>query len=140
MSMIRVRTGHVAVVAVVATVLVAAALAVSGAKASSKPANVGVPLAAPYNEPIPAYGNYKGWGYVGGGYYGGGARLVAPRPVTAYEWNGSRWLERTRQPGTRVYIWPYAQGWSWTWTQETGWYAMRTDALTIGYRPIAIAT
>ncbi|MCW2921839.1 MAG: hypothetical protein JWL76_1713 [Thermoleophilia bacterium] len=143
--MIRVRTWHIAMVAILATVLVAGALALSSAKAADKPVNAGVPLAAPYNEPIAAYASYKGWGTVEGGFYGYGARtaagFVAPAPKTAWEWNTSRgWLQRGRTPGTRVYIWPYAAGWSWTWTESTGWYAMQTSDLMIGYRPIAIAT
>ncbi len=138
MSTIRIRTWHVAVVAILATALVAAALAVSSAEASKRPVNAGVPLAAPYNEPIPAYASYQGWGTVEGGFYGN--RLVAPAAKVAWHWNGRSWVQRSRTPGTRVYIWPYASGWSWTWTENTGWLAMHTSDLMIGYRPIAIAT
>lgn len=141
--MIRVRTWHVAAVAILATLIVAAALAVSSAEASKRPVNAGVPLAAPYNEPIAAYPSYKGWGTVEGGFYGSArtaAGFVAPAPKVAWYWNGSAWSQRGRSPGTRVYIWPYAAGWSWTWTESTGWYAMQTSDLMIGYRPIAIAT
>jgi hypothetical protein len=139
MSTIRMRTWHIALVAILTTVIVAAALAMSSAKAADKPVNAGVPLAAPYNEPIPAYASYKGWGTVEGGFYGS-ARLVAPAPKVAWHWNGSAWSQRGRSPGTRVYIWPYAAGWSWTWTESTGWLAMQTSDLMIGYRPIAVAT
>lgn len=139
MSMLRVRTWHVAAVAILTTLLVAAAVAVSSAEASKRPLNAGVPLAAPYNEPIPAYASYKGWGTVEGGFYGT-ARLVAPAPKVAWHWTGTTWVQRGRTPGTRVYIWPYASGWSWTWTESTGWLAMHTSDLMIGYRPIAVAT
>lgn len=138
MSMLRMRTWHLNAVAALTTVIVAAVLAVSNAEASRTAVNAGVPLAAPYQEPIPAYANYKGWGTVEGGFYT--ARLMAPAPKVAWEWSGSQWLQRGRTPGTRVYIWPYASGWSWTWTESSGWYAMRTSDLLIGYRPIAIAT
>lgn len=139
MSMLRMRTWHVAAVAILTTLLVAAALAVSSAEASKRPVNAGVPLAAPYNEPIPAYASYKGWGTVHST-YNDQRGFAGPIPRVAWHWNGSAWSQRSRTPGTRVYIWPYASGWSWTWTESTGWLAMHTSDLTIGYRPIAVAT
>ncbi len=138
MSTFRVRTWHIALVAILTTAVVAAALAVSSAEASKRPVNAGVPLAAPYNEPIPAYDGFQGWGQVGSG-TSTAYHLVAQTKV-AWHWNGRSWVQRSRTTGTRVYIWPYAAGWSWTWTQNTGWLAMRTSDLTIGFRPIAIAT
>lgn len=138
-STIRVRTWHVALVLALASALVAGALATTSHQAASKPVNAGVPLSAPAHEPIPAYDGYKGWGQVSGGFYG---NTFAPaQPKTAWEWNARYgWMQRGRTPGTRVYIWPYAAGWSWTWTESTGWYAMQTKDLQIGFRPIAIAT
>ena len=141
MSMIRMRTWHIAAVAILTTVIVAAALAVSSAEASKRPVNAGVPLAAPYNEPIPAYDSYKGWGAVHGTYgdFNGFAGPIHSK--VAWHWNGTAWSQRYgRTPGLRVYIWPYAAGWSWTWTESTGWLAMQTRDLVIGYRPIAVAT
>jgi hypothetical protein len=140
LALTRVRSWHVAVLAIITTVAVATVLAVAAAEASKRPVNAGVPLTAPLHEPMPAYASYRGWGQVAYASYGT-ARLMAPRPVTAWEWNAQRgWVQRSRSVGERVYIWPYAAGWSWTWTQSTGWYAMQTSALTIGYRPIAVAT
>lgn len=124
-------------VAILATALVAAALAVSSAEASRRPVNAGVPLAAPYHEPIPAYDSYKGWGTVDRGMYAN--RLIVKSKV-AWHWNGGSWVQRSRTPSTRVYIWPYASGWSWTWTETTGWLAMQTSDLVIGYRSLAVAT
>ena len=31
-----------------------------------------------------------------------------------------------QSPGQRVYIYPYAVGWSWAWTQSTGWVAVNS--------------
>ena len=133
---IRVRAWHVAAAFVASTVLVAGILAFGAAQSTGNPVNAGVPLSAPYQEPIPAYPSYIGWGQVSGSSYSS-LRAV---PVTAWYWTGSRWDERSRYVGQRVYIYPYTAGWSWTWTQGSGWMAMRTNQLTIGYRPIAIAT
>lgn len=139
MSTIRIRTWHVLAVFLVMGALVAGALAFAATNEAATPVNVGVPLAAPYQEPIPAHANYLGWGQVTSA--AGNSWATNVRRHTAWEWNTSRgWIERSRTSGTRVYIYPYGSGWSWTWTQSTGWLAMRTNLLTIGYRPIAIAT
>lgn len=134
---IRLRTWHVAAAFVASVAFVALLLAFGAAQTTGNPVNAGVPLSAPLNEPIPAYDGYKGWGQVSSGGAYSSLRAV---PVTAWHWNGRSWVQSSRYVGTRVYIWPYASGWAWTWTQNTGWLAMRTNALTIGYRPIAIAT
>lgn len=136
---IKIRTWHLVLVVLVATGIVAATLAIAASSAAERPVTAGVPLSAPAHEPIPAYPAYSGWGQVAG--FGYRAGLVAPRPVVAWQWyDRYGWIQRGRTPGTRVYVYPYASGWSWTWTESTGWYAMRTSDLTIGYRPIAIAT
>jgi hypothetical protein len=137
---LRVRTWHVLAVFAASILLVAGALAFGTAQSSGTPVNAGVPLSAPYQEPVPAYSSYIGWGQVASGntgYYGATLRAV---PVIAWYWDGSAWQQRSRYVSQRVYIYPYTQGWSWTWTQGSGWMAMRTSQLTIGYRPIAIAT
>jgi hypothetical protein len=137
---IRIRAWHVLAAFAASAVLVASFLAFGAAQSSGTPVNAGVPLAAPYSEPIPAYASYQGWGQVanGGGYYG--AATLRSVPVVAWYWNGSGWVQRSRYVGQRVYIYPYAQGWSWTWSEGSGWLAMRTSQLTIGYRPTVIAT
>lgn len=138
---LRVRAWHVIAAFVVSATVVVAVLAFGAAQTSGTPVNAGVPLSAPLQDPIPAYASYIGWGQVSSGnsYYYGGASLRAV-PVTAWYWSGSAWSQRSRYVGQRVYIYPYASGWSWTWSQDQGWLAMRTSQLTIGYRPIAIAT
>jgi hypothetical protein len=142
MRTIRIRSWHVALVLLLVTGLVATALVAASAEASKRPVNAGVPLSAPLQEPIPAHDGYQGWGQVRSAFGNGDVgRLRAPAPVAAWQWyDNYGWYQRGRSPGTQVYIWPYAAGWSWTWTERTGWYAMRTSDLTIGYRPIAIAT
>lgn len=139
LASIRVRAWHVIAAFVVSATIVVAVLAFGAAQTSGTPVNAGVPLSAPLQEPVPAYASYVGWGQVASGYgygfYGGAAQ-----GVTAWYWNGSSWSQRSRYVGDRVYIYPYTSGWSWTWTQRTGWLAMRTSQLTIGYRPIAVAT
>ena len=137
-SSIRIRARHVVVTCAASIVVVAALLAFSTAQTSGNPVNAGVPLSAPANEPIPAYDGYKGWGQVT--VSGGGPSHLRLAPVAAWYWTGRSWTATSRTASARVYIYPYASGWSWTWTQSTGWLAMRTSALTIGYRPIAIAT
>jgi hypothetical protein len=133
---IRIRAWHVLAMFAASAVLVASFLAFGAAQSSGNPVNAGVPLAAPYSEPIPAYASYQGWGQVAGGSYSS-LRAV---PVVAWYWNGRSWVQRSRYVGARVYIYPYAQGWSWTWSEGSGWLAMRTNQLTIGYRPSIIAT
>ena len=137
MSSISLKARHVLVAFAASTLLVASFLAFGAAQTSGTPVNAGLALAATYQEPIPAYPSYVGWGQVdGGGAYAG----FRSQSVTAWYWDGYSWSQRARTAGTRVYIYPYAAGWSWTWTQSTGWMAMRTSSLTIGYRPIAAVT
>lgn len=135
-SSIRIRAWHVAATFAASVVLVASFLAFGAAQTSGNPVNAGVPLAATYQEPTPAYASYVGWGSVSGGYYSS-LRAV---PVSAWHWTGRSWIETSRYVGARVYIYPYASGWSWTWSQSSGWLAMRTSNLTIGYRPSIAVT
>jgi hypothetical protein len=44
----------------------------------------------------------------------------------AYRWSGGSWHVASFASGTQVYIYPYATGWSWVWTQSTGWLATRS--------------
>lgn len=138
LTLVRIRTWHLAVVALAVTGIVVATLTTAANSAAERPVTAGVPLSAPLQEPIPAYAAYQGWGQVSGGY---GYRFGPLQVVTAWQWDSRYgWRPAARTPGSRVYIHPYASGWSWTWTQATGWYAMRTSDLTIGYRPVAVAT
>ncbi len=140
-SMIRIRAWHVVAALVLATAIVAGVIATAANDAASKPVTAGVPLSAPAQEPIQAYDSYKGWGQVDYDYGNGDLPLVGGRAQLAWQWYPNYgWYQRSRSGGTRVYIWPFAKGWVWTWTQDTGWYAMQTKSVIIGYRSIAIAT
>lgn len=139
-SSIRIRAWHLFVAFAASMVLVAGFLAFGAAQTSGTPVNAGVPLSAPYQEPIPAYASYRGWGQVVAAAEYSGYRHMSGSSVTAWHWSGSAWQQSSRYYGERVYIYPYASGWSWTWTQSKGWLAMRTSSLIVGYRPIAIAT
>ena len=83
---------------------------------------------------------YKGWAHVDVGLYCGGMNpgqdyidsLRAPRP--AWRWTGSAWTRASLATSTQVYVWPYATGWSWVWTQRTGWLAMQDEHLVINPR------
>ena len=60
------------------------------------------------------------------------ARLdFAPRAVTFWRWTGSAWGKATLTNGEWVYVYPYAVGWSWVWTQRTGWVAAQDVSLFV---------
>lgn len=50
-------------------------------------------------------------------------RLV-PRP--AWRWNGAGWSPEVINADERAYAAPYAPGWSWVWTDRTGWQVIET--------------
>ncbi len=58
-----------------------------------------------------------------------------PEPVISWTWSGTAWtseLLTSLAPGARVYVYPYAAGWRWVWTKETGWRVM--DERDLGFR------
>jgi hypothetical protein len=79
---------------------------------------------------IPSYvhpwAGYKGWGVVKT-YYCAPGMLCPMYPTAAYapawRWNGA-WNRAYVANETPVYVYPYAVGWSWIWTANTGWLAM----------------
>lgn len=79
-----------------------------------------VPLANP---------RYTGWGRVAGSH----AWCQGGCQASAYQWSARNrmWYRTTRTRADDVYIYPYANGWSWTWTNEAGWLAMRNGDLTV---------
>jgi len=140
----RIGAWHLAAITTITTIAVGIALVAASAEASKRPVSAGVPLAAPLQEPISAYDGYEGWGQVAHGFF---ASAAAQPPIMAFKLveapypQRSYWVQRSRFAGERVYIAPLGyEGWSWTWTSRTGWYAMETHRLTIGYQPIAVAT
>lgn len=63
--------------------------------------------------------SYTGWGNV--------ESALASYP--AYRKVGSYWVQHNRPAGTRIYIAPYAAGWSWTYTASTGWLVEQGEYL-----------
>lgn len=79
--------------------------------------------------------SYTGYGYVNtlptwcqqgvcDGWY------QAPASAPAWIWS-NKWVSGPRANKTRVWIVPFASGWSWTWTSSTGWRAMQQHYLSI---------
>lgn len=88
--------------------------------------------------PSTVFPSTKGWVYVKSepvicpAIYPAPAYCSQPSRVGAWHWSGSAWSQRSLAGGTSVYVWPYATGWHWAWTQRTGWLAVRTSDLTTG--------
>lgn len=49
---------------------------------------------------------------------------MMPPPIQAWRWTRSGWVSSGLQAGQKAYFAPYATGWRWAWTQETGWVAI----------------
>lgn len=74
--------------------------------------------------------DYSGWART--------ARVPACATTTAscrdnsapvYQWTGSDWRAFALQGDVQVWVQPYTGGWSWAWTQQTGWVAIHTADL-----------
>ena len=79
----------------------------------------------PCQSAVPA--TYKGWAHVANGCgisYENGYRI-------AWRWTGSTWARAYVWNGAQVYVWPYGGGWSWIWTQQTGWLALQSNVLLV---------
>jgi hypothetical protein len=92
---------------------------------------------------------YKGWATISR-HQCGGIRTMDLQIFTAWRWNATTrsWARTTLNENTRVYAWPFATGWSWVWTQSTGWLAIQSQYVLVsqtttyggcgggtGYRP-----
>ena len=63
--------------------------------------------------------------------------IAVTRSVPAYSWDPyTGWKLGERLNPTRVWVYPFGSGWSWTWTQDTGWMAVRSAQIIIRY-PVA---
>lgn len=71
---------------------------------------------------VPAF---KGWGTVSG-----------TTNAAAWAWVNGAWSARTLNAGERVYVWPWGSGWTWAWTQRTGWIAAPTARLQVAVSDI----
>ena len=48
-----------------------------------------------------------------------------PAPEYGWRWTGASWVRGPQlNTGTRAYFAPYAVGWRWGWTAQTGWFAL----------------
>jgi hypothetical protein len=65
--------------------------------------------------------SYKGWANMLQNQCG--KRLM----IAAWRWNATTrsWSKTYIAGRTRVYAWPFAQGWTWVWTSRTGWLATK---------------
>lgn len=109
------------------------------------------PTMGDYYSPIYITSTYTGWAEVTQrGVYADKAACAdytafAPMPtgvncvVTAWKWNGS-WVQGGRKVGVRVWVQPFATGWTWTWTSATGWRAMQSKYLVSKWEPMMVAT
>jgi hypothetical protein len=126
-------------ITVVATIT-AAAVALAAMLAT--PAHATVRFApAPYqcttaaDEP-----NFIGWATIShrGCIAPGMATTTECRSSAAYRWTGTAWrnvgLSECGGP-RQVYVYPYTSGWSWVWSQQTGWLAVQSHLVhvRVGY-------
>lgn len=130
----------------VGTALAAAIAQATGAFASaSTPVVAGVPIAAPAGRPVylsERTTSFRGWATVGPGarYCQYSCPFVRPSTVTAYQWTDTSWRTTSRPVDQQIYVWPFAADWSWTWTADRGWLAMRDEYIIIDYEYWAVAT
>ena len=79
--------------------------------------------------------NYIGWARISfRGCPEGGPQTMDCKGATAWRWTGAAWQAHALSEcgGPRqVYVYPYAAGWSWIWSQQTGWLAVRSDIVLI---------
>jgi hypothetical protein len=51
--------------------------------------------------------------------------MMMPPPIQTWRWTGTRWVDGGGlQAGQKAYFAPYATGWRWAWTQQSGWVAI----------------
>lgn len=80
---------------------------------------------------------YKGWATMSfrGCPSDGGVVTDDCKGGTAYRWTNRGWVARgIGECGTgpsQVYVWPFASGWSWIWSQQTGWLAVESRYVLI---------
>jgi hypothetical protein len=50
---------------------------------------------------------------------------------TAWRWTGSSWQAVSVSEGVVFYVWPFGSGYSWVWSQSTGWLAITSEHVLI---------
>ena len=71
----------------------------------------------------------------------GAATTADCKSLSAWRWTGRTWQAQALYDcydGTQVYAYPYAAGWTWIWTQRTGWLAIQSR-LVIVDRSVGLA-
>jgi len=115
-------------VAIAATVLAMALAAPTRAHALAQPNVCAFASQAP---------TFKGWAQLSfrGCLQPGQGTTMECRGLDAYRWTGAAWqavdLNECTYSGVPVYAWPYATGWTWIWTQQTGWLATQSKHVLV---------
>ena len=129
-------------ITVVATITTTA-LAMAAVLAASAHATVGITARGPYACSTAADSpKHVGWATLAlrGCITPGMATTTECRSAAAYRWTGASWVNvGVNECATRsVYVYPYTTGWSWIWTQHTGWLAIQSHLVQVraGYTPI----
>lgn len=80
------------------------------------------------------YPTYKGWAHVNGVACIAMVGASCPTTFDAWRWTSTGWVKTSLAfTYPRIYVWPYASGWSWVWTSSTGWVATRSTHVMITY-------
>jgi hypothetical protein len=65
----------------------------------------------------------------------GSAQTMDCKGDLAWRWTGRAWQQHPINECSgglgAVYVYPYAAGWSWIWTQRTGWLAVRSNLVVV---------
>lgn len=65
---------------------------------------------------------YKGWGHT--------VNPGTTASVSAWRWDGAAWQSSPLQDQLQVWIQPFASGWAWAWTAQSGWVAIKSAYLS----------
>lgn len=82
-----------------------------------------------YSQWRTAYPSFKDWGRVRANDMVCFRSPCGVQSYTAWRLYNGQFYRTSLRPGTEVYIWPYGYGYSWVWTNNTGWLVMQTTDL-----------
>lgn len=114
-----------------------ASIAATATLAAPAHATIGTVAPAPYRCTTAAdLPGFIGWATIShrGCVAPGAPQTADCRVSPAYRWTGSTWQYQAISEcgGPRqVYVYPYAAGWSWIWSQQTGWLAVRSNLVHV---------
>lgn len=90
----------------------------------------------PCNTRVDTLATWRGWGstsvHCPGGAHPPEGWVQPVGQFRAWRWTSRGWSGVTIPEG-RLYIHPFAVGWSWVWRQETGWLAMQDSLLYVNF-------